>query len=230
MVGQLTEKELMARRRRKYLRTKHPTGCTDEDRAKAVNHAIYQGTKQPQWLIDATKTYASTSIEPLLKRGTTYSDQPAPRNNKRQRTNDETTSSSIDNAEVDDDDRGINPSTFRPNMAGMRLVATARHITDSPVSAQRSNKRRRALTVADTYLRNTSLESCQQPTPPGTRAASLEGVADEQHGTADLVAQLEAELSDRLDFLGSARGLESPALSKASFVDDEEVEKDVQLV
>ncbi|KAK9426282.1 hypothetical protein SUNI508_02723 [Seiridium unicorne] len=114
-------------------------------------------------------------------------------------------------------------------MAGIRLVATARHTTDSPVSEQRSNKRRRTLTSADTYHCNTSLESCQQLTPPGTKATSVEGVADEQHETADLVARLEAELSDRLDLVGSTRRLESPALSKASFVEDEEVEKDVQL-
>ncbi|KAH6656393.1 hypothetical protein BKA67DRAFT_531666 [Truncatella angustata] len=51
-MGQLSEGELVARRRRKHLRTKHPTGCTDQDRTKAINHAIYEGTRLPQWFID----------------------------------------------------------------------------------------------------------------------------------------------------------------------------------
>ncbi|KAH8196641.1 hypothetical protein TruAng_009200 [Truncatella angustata] len=52
-MGQLSEGELVARRRRKHLRTKHPTGCTDQDRTKAINHAIYEGTRLPQWFIDS---------------------------------------------------------------------------------------------------------------------------------------------------------------------------------
>jgi hypothetical protein len=48
------------------VRTKHPTGCTDEDRAKAVNHAIYQGTKRPQWLIDVGRFPRNTLHKTFL--------------------------------------------------------------------------------------------------------------------------------------------------------------------
>ncbi|KAI1844207.1 hypothetical protein JX266_009691 [Neoarthrinium moseri] len=41
-MGQITEEEREARRRRKIMRTKHNTGCTDEQRARSLDHALDQ--------------------------------------------------------------------------------------------------------------------------------------------------------------------------------------------
>lgn len=37
------------------MRTTHETGCSDKDRAKAVDMAIYKGVQRPKWLVDVTR-------------------------------------------------------------------------------------------------------------------------------------------------------------------------------
>ncbi|KAF2994758.1 hypothetical protein E8E14_000411 [Neopestalotiopsis sp. 37M] len=49
-----TPEESGARAHRKMMRTKHHTGCSDQDRNKAVNHAIYGNGKIHQWQLERT--------------------------------------------------------------------------------------------------------------------------------------------------------------------------------
>ncbi|ETS77372.1 hypothetical protein PFICI_11246 [Pestalotiopsis fici W106-1] len=59
----IPDKRDNARAYRKFMRTKHYTGCSDEDRHQAVNHAIYSGFTRPQWLVDVRPRYFVTLIE-----------------------------------------------------------------------------------------------------------------------------------------------------------------------